>query len=367
MQKKIFFKKYPLFFLCLLLFSFASGCKEEKKEAQAQSKPREKILNIKVEPVQKQKLRPFIRTHGSLNAFDEVTVSSEIDGILKKVAVEEGTAVSRGMLLAAINGIDYRLEVQQAEAVLKQTKATFQNATIDYRRKSALFKESLLTNQQFDDSATKLSFAEADVDRARATLDLAREKLAKTAIYSPLTGVIKEKKISAGSYVKSATPLFTIIQIDPLKLFFTVTEKEIGRIKQGQDVSFTVDSFPDQKFTGELKTIYPNLEESTRTLKVDAAVANSKGVLKPGLFANVVLYTGSPKEILLVPVISILYDDSKTTLFILEGESVKAREVLSGAQYGDLMEITKGVMEKELVVTAGQQNLSEGVKVHVDR
>jgi len=367
MQKKIFFKKYPLFFLCLLLFSFASGCKEEKKEAQAQSKPREKILNIKVQPVQKQKLRPFIRTHGSLNAFDEVTVSSEVDGILKKVAVEEGSAVSRGMLLATINQSDYRLEVQQAEAVLKQTNATFQNATIDYRRKSALFKESLLTNQQFDDAATKLSFAEADVDRARATLDLAQEKLAKTAIYSPLTGVIKEKKISAGSYVKSATPLFTIIQIDPLKLFFTVTEKEIGRIEQGQDVSFTVDTFPDKKFTGEVKTIYPNLEESTRTLKVDAAVANSKGVLKPGLFANVVLYTGSPKEILLVPVISILYDDSKTTVFILEGKSVTAREVLSGAQYGDLMEITKGVMEKELVVTAGQQNLSEGVKVHVDR
>jgi len=132
-----------------------------------------------------------------------------------------------------------------------------------------------------------------------------------------------------------------------------------------------VDSFPDQTFTGEVKTIYPNLEETTRTLKVDASVPNSNHILKPGLFANVILYTDIAKDVLLLPVISILYDDSKTKVFVLEKKGVddvvREQEVVTGTQYGDLMEITEGVQEKEIVVTAGQQNLAEGVTVHVDR
>ncbi|MBF0412889.1 MAG: efflux RND transporter periplasmic adaptor subunit [Desulfamplus sp.] len=380
MEKKILLKRcgviFVMFLFISLLFSFASpGCKGKKSEenqGKGKERPKEKILNVKVQPVEKKSLRPFIKTHGSLNAFDEVIVSSEIDGILKTVVVEEGSVVTKGMLLAAINESDYKLQVQQAKAVLKQAAATFQNASVDYRRKQSLAKEELLTNQQFDDASTKLSLAEADVERAKATLDMALDKTAKTSIHSPLSGVIKEKKISAGSYVKSATPLFTIIQIHPLKLFFTITEKEIGRIKQGQDVNFTVDSFTEQTFTGKVKTIYPNLEESTRTLKIDATVPNSDSILKPGLFANVILYTGDLKDVLLVPVVSIVYDDSKTKVFVVEksvgvDNMVREREVVAGAQYGDLMEITDGIAEKEIVVTAGHQNLSEGVKVHVDR
>lgn len=380
MHKEVLLKRCGAIFVVSLflslLFSFtAPGCKDKKGEGGTQgkekTKPKEKILNVKVQPVEKRSLRPFIKTHGSLNAFDEVTVSSEVDGVLKSVDVEEGSAVTKGMMLAAINQSDYRLQVQQADAVVKQAMATCQNATIDYRRKKALSKEELLTNQQFDDAATRLSLAEADVERAKASLELAKDKLSKTAIQSPLAGVIKDKRISAGSYVKSATPLFTIIQIHPLKLLFTITEKDIGKIKHGQDVSFTVDSFPDQTFTGEVKTIYPNLEETTRTLKVDASVPNSNHILKPGLFANVILYTDIANDVLLLPVISILYDDSKTKVFVLEKKGVddvvREQEVVTGTQYGDLMEITDGVQEKEIVVTAGQQNLAEGVTVHVDR
>jgi RND family efflux transporter MFP subunit len=339
-----------------------SACKKKEVKATA-----EKAVNVQVQPAGKRSLRPFIETIGTLNPYEEVTVSAEVDGVLKSVKVDEGTAVSKGMLLATIGDTDYILEVKRAEATLKQAEATLANTKLEYQRKEALYREELLTKQQFDDVATRLSLAEAEIERARAVLNLAKEKLRKTKIYSPLSGVVKEKKVSAGDYAKNGTNLFVIIQNNLIKLTFTVTEKDVGKLRKGQDVILKVDALPDKEFEGKVNIIYPSLEERTRTLQVEAIVPNHHGLLKPSFFAHVTLYTGTARDTIVIPITSLLYEAEKVKVFVVEGDKAKEKEVRLGGKYGEMMEIVEGLKEGEEVVVVGQQNLSEGVKVNVAR
>jgi membrane fusion protein (multidrug efflux system) len=300
--KKLGTASLIIFLLLLSGIFMSSGC--GKNEAKV---PEEKVMNVKIWTVEQKSLRPYVEAIGTLKPFEEVIISSEVDGIVMNVKVSEGSPVAKGMTLVEINETDYRLEVRRAEASSRQTEASLANAKLEYERKSALYKEELVTKQQFDDISARLALAEGDLDRAKASLSLAKEKLAKTKIRSPLQGAVRDKKVTTGDYVKNGSQLLWIVKSDPIKLSFTVPEKEVGKLKTGQDVMFKVDSFPDKEFTGRLSTIYPSLEEKTRTLQVEALVPNRDAKLKPGLFAKVTLYTGPSRDLVVVPITAVLY------------------------------------------------------------
>jgi len=340
---------------------WATGCGKKEKP------PVERVINVNVQKVEKKSLRPFVEAIGSLKAYEEVMASSQVEGLLSRVYADEGTPVTKGKVLAEVDDTDYRLEVKRAEAALRQAEATLANTRVEYRRKEALFREQLVTQQQYDDVNTRQALAEAEVERAKAALELARERLAKTRVLSPLQGFVKEKRVSAGDYVRNGTPLFSLIRVDPLKLLFTVTEKDVGKLRAGQSVVFRVDSMPGRDFAAKVRVIYPSLEEKTRTLQVEALAPNSGGLLKPGLFSRVVLYTSEAREIVVVPITSILYEGDTMKVFLVEGDRAKERKVRLGGKYGELIEITEGLSGGETIVTIGQNNLAEGVKVNVAR
>ncbi len=347
----------------LSLFAIMALISCGKKEA----KLPEKAVNVQVQAVATKSLRPFIEAIGTLKAFEQVVVSSEIEGILRTANVEEGMFVSRGALLATVDDRDYASELRRVEFALKQAEATLVNARAEYGRKETLYKEELVTKQQFDDVATRLAVADAEVERSKAALAIAKERYAKTKILAPMAAYVSEKKISQGEYVRNGTPLYTIVQIDPLKLLFTVSEKDIGRLKVGQDVQFKVDAYPDREFTGKVSIIYPTLDEKTRSLMVEARAANPQRLLKPGLFTKVILYTAEAKDTVVVPVTAILYEGKKLKVFLAEGDKAKETVIQVGNKYDDVMEVTDGLKGGETLVVAGQQNLSEGAKLNVAR
>ncbi len=352
-------------FLCSVIISSLVGAVAcQKKDTKTLE---EKVFNVQTQDVVQKPLKPFIESIGTLNPFEEVTVSAEIEGVIRSVKVEEGSQVSKGMLLAAIDDSDYSLEVKRADAVFKQAEATLENTRLEFKRKDVLYKEELVTKQQYDDVTTRLSLAEAEVERAKASLSLARLKLSKTKITSPLACVIKEKRVSAGDFVRNGTPLFIIIQPNPLKLRFTVPEKDVGRLRVNQEVMLRVDGFAEAEFKGRVNIVFPNVEEKTRTLQVEALVPNNNGLLKPGLFAKVILYTSGERDTIVVPVTALLYEGEKVRVFVTEGDRAKERVVKLGSKYGEFMEIIEGVKTGEKVVFMGQQNLSDGAKVSIQQ
>lgn len=358
-----FFRPRPFRFLCFLLlmplFLTSAGC--SKKE----TKPEVRLVNVQVQQAEKRTLKPYIEAIGTLVAYEEVTVSAEIEGMVKAVKVREGSPVSTGMVLAQIDDTDYKLEQRRAQAAVRQAEATLANTALEYARKKSLLKEELVTRQQFEDVETRLALAEAEVERSRAALALAKQKFGKTNIVSPMACVVKEKKISAGDFVKNATPLFTIIQCNPLKLHFTVSERDVGKLRKGQEVTLKVDAFPGRGFTGKVSIIYPSLDDRTRTLKVEALVPNNDELLKPGLFSKVTLFTDAPKETVVVPITALLYEAEKVRVFTIETDTAREKPVKIGSKYGEYMEIVAGLKDGEQVVVAGQQNLSDGAKVRI--
>jgi multidrug efflux pump subunit AcrA (membrane-fusion protein) len=408
-------RKRSILFCTLFLALLANAC----EKVGTNTAPEERVYNVQVRAAEKKPLRPFVEAIGTLNPHDEVTVSSEVEGILKDLKVDEGTKVSKDMLLAVIDDMDYSLEVKRAEGVLEATKSRLQQLLTgarpqeiqlakaemaqtladmekrkaDMERAKKLVQDKYISAQEWDSARTayevaiathqkakenyalvvegprqeEIAQARAQLDQSQAALSLARQKLGKTKIFSPLAGVVRVRKVSKGEFVKNGTALFMIIQSSPIKLRFTLTERDVGRVKIAQEVALRVDAFPEREFKGAVTTIYPSLEEKTRTLLIEALVPNPEGSLKPGFFAKVSLFTGPPQEKVVIPVTAFLYEETKVRIFVEEGGRAQLRDVKPGNKYGELMEILEGLQEGEKVVIAGQQNLSEGVKVNVAR
>jgi membrane fusion protein (multidrug efflux system) len=337
------------------------ACTKEKKEQP------EIAVNVRIATAEKKKIQPYLETTGTLKADEEVAVSSEVDGIVRQIGVDEGSPVNKGTLLVEINEIDYILDWKRSEAALKQAEANLANAKAEYKRKNTLYQEELITRQQFDDITTKIALAEAEMDRAKATLSISKEKLTRTKVYSPLNGAVKEKRVSVGDYVRNGTPLLQLITINPLKLNFTISEKDAASIKIGQEVAFSVDSYADKQFKGRVSLLYPNVEEKTRTLQAEALVPNADHLLKPGYFARTLIYTAAPREVVLAPITALLYDNAVIRIFVVDGDKARERVIKIGGKYGEFVEVLEGLKEMEQIVVIGQNNLSEGVKVNVAR
>jgi len=352
---------FILFIAAALYLAFLStGCAKKEDTVKA-----EKVSSVKVWPVEKKTVRPSIDTIGSLMPNEEVIISSEVDGILKDIRVDEGTPVEKGTVLARVDDTDYRLAVDTAEAVLRQAEANFMNLTAEKKRKEALFKEELVTSQQFDDVSTRLTVAARELDRAKFALSLSKDRLGKSTISSPIKGIVKERKVTAGDFIRAGMPILTIVQIDPLKLSFTITEKDVGALKVGQDVVFMVDPYPGREFNGSLSIIYPSLDERTRSLKAEALVGNPSLELKPGFFARVKVYTSKPKEAIVIPATSVLYEGTTVRVFLGDGKTARERPIKIGEKYGDMIEVTEGLFGGESLIVVGQNNLTDGVRINV--
>ena len=362
-------KNYKNIILLLIMcLTLSAGCTKNKQpDKHDGGKAGENTVTVRVQEVEKQLVQPKINVTGTLKASEQAVTSAENAGTLIRVNYKEGQSVSRGTILASVNPVDYILYVNNAEAALNQTKASYENVKAEYERKKTLFENEIIPKQQFDDIETKLTVGSSDIKRAEANLALAKQELKKSNIISPINGEVKTKFISRGDYVKEGTPLYEIIKIDPLKLFFTVSEENINKIKLNQEVSFIVNAFPDKEFKGKVSSIHPNLNEETRNLTIEAMVNNPDKKLKPGMFADVTIFTGNEKEVLTIPATSIMYNDEKAVVYTIKDGEAKHQEILVGNKYGEKAEVIKGLDEKQEVVTMGQQQLKEGAKVNVAR
>lgn len=375
----------PAFILLIVLISLLIlSCGGEKKQGAENSKKTfgqklaavfkkekkaepERLVNVRVLPSEIRKVQPYLETNGTLKADEEVVISTEVDGIVKKIHVEQGKLVNVGTLLAEINETDYMLDWKRSDAALKQTEASLANARAEFKRKQALYEEELITKQQFDDISTRVSLAEAELERAKATLAISKERLTRTKIYSPLSGAVKEKRVSVGDFVRNGTPILQLIKVDLLKLNFTISEKDVAGLKIGQEVTFSVDAFPGKPFKGKVSLLYPNVEERTRTLQAEAMVPNANRMLKPGYFARVQIFTQATRDAVVIPITALLYDNAIVRIFVVNDNKAQERIIKTGNKYGEFVEVVDGLKEKEQVVVVGQNNLSEGVKVNVAR
>ncbi len=356
----------------LMVIIISAGCSEKGEEAGVSqgvpgSQPQMVRFPVEVTPAVKTDWAMVISATGSLLPYKEVAVSSEISGTVSQIQVNVGDQVSKGASLAKFDNTEIALTVKQVEANLSQAEANFRSAQLELQRKEELLKEEAVPQGVYDAYKTKYDLAKAGVAAAKATLELARKRLQDTLIKSPIDGLVKLKMTEEGQYVNTmrSGPLFSVIQINPIKLKFSVPEGYAAEVKKEQTVRVRVNAYPGESFPGKVTTIDPHVDPLSRSIGLEALLPNADLRLKPGFFATVELTVKVITNAIVIPDKSLIREEDRFYLFVIADQTAHRREVRLGSEQGGSFQIVSGLKEGELVVTIGKEALSEGSLVQV--
>lgn len=389
--------------LALLSLSMLAACSSKNKEAGTKAENKDESaapIQVTTAPVVERSTNRGVEVVGSLEAEDEVTVSSQGSGNLDEISVDLGTVVRRGQVIARIDQRELKLKVDQAEGTLHQAEArlgikrgekidsqkqpdvrlafaALERARYDLNASRNLAESGDISKQQLDVYQKTVDQAEARyqaalenvrnleaiIEEKRAALDLAKKQLTDTAIISPINGVVKEKVASRGEYLQPGKPIVTIVQINPLRLKLQVPEAFAAAIGRGQVVTLKVDSFPDREFKGLINRINPSMDEKNRSLMAEGQVTNESGLLRPGMFARAQIVSDKKGTALMVPEKAVVSLAGVNKVFVVDGGRAVERLVKLGARDGSLVEILEGIKSGERVITTNAEQLHDGASI----
>jgi len=363
-------KRYS-WIVVLLFAAFLWGCgSEDSPPPEASSNPQTQMIEEKtVEAVEViPKLISYaVSAVGSLKTPENVTISPKKAGIIEKILVREGEKVRRGQVLVQLDDTDARLQVERAEAKVKEAEISLETDRNTLGRYQKLLESKVVPQQTYDDINLKVKLDEARLTLARTELNLARQNLKDHQIISPIEGVVNLKIASIGEHVNVAPKdeIMMIVQMDPLELEFYVPENWVGKIRLSSKIQFTVKAFSEDKFVAILQFISPTTDPSTRNVRMKAVVPNPNHRLKPGFFTEVSIPTGGNPTALLIPESAVFSQEGKNYVYVVLDGVAQRREVETGIRLDGKVETLKGIQKGEKVVTAGHEQLSEGTKVKV--
>ena len=346
-----------------------------------------------------------VESVGSLFALEEVTVSSEVEGKIDQVLVDVGDRVESGQPLVQVSTIELKLAVDQQRALYEQARARLglreesddlknvldaaevKKAAADlkdvediYKRSQQLFAKQLLPRQDLDQSEGRLNAAKAALDVAaqsvqnlraqlpqyRASVELAEKKLRDAVIRAPFKGQVKERVVAPGQYLKVQTPVFVIVSMDPLRVRLKIPETMAGWIETGENISVSVDAYPDKSFSGKLSRINPSVDPQNRTFEVEALLENSQGLLKPGFFAKARIPSRKMDQVLALSQDAFQYSYGVYKVGVIQGDVVKETEVKIGDVLENETEIISGVKSGDRVaVSTNGQPLPDGAHIQI--
>jgi len=305
--------------------------------------------------------REQIRTVGSLSAVQGVDVTNEIDGRVTEVAVADGVEVERGDVLV-------RLSAAGLEADLRAARAEARLAEIELERQQRLRRQNA-------NSESDVDRAESELEQARGRVGSIEAALAKKTIRAPFSGRIGIVAVDVGQYLGVGQPIVTLQNLDPIRVDFSVPQRELARVAAGQTVIASVETHPEAEFTGEITAISPQVEQATRNVDVRARVSNPEGRLQPGMFVQAAVQLPKQRDVVTLPQTAITYNPYGDSVFLINEQDTESGEtrltverkfVRTGSTRGDQVQIVEGVEPGQRVVTSGQLKLRNGSRVEID-
>ena len=240
----------------------------------------------------------------------------------------------------------------------------------DFKRIAYLYKEKVVSSQQYDNIKAGYEAAKARVESIKANLSLAEKQLKDSYITAPFSGIIEKKFVDegemiTGSSMMKSSPIYSLIKVDKVKIIGEVAENDFPFLKTGMKVLIKVDAYPEKLFEGKVTSISPSIDPLSRTGKVKVEIDNPQYKLKPGMFARMKIIVKERKNTLVINEKSIFKENSKFFVWVVKNGKVWKRYVEKGIEEGGKVEILKGLEEGEDVVIEGGIGLKEGMEVEV--
>ena len=322
---------------------------------------------VVVAPVQHRDVAVEVRAPVDLRPLVQADVGSKALGYLDAVLVERGDAVHKGQLLALVRPSDLPDQLTAARGTVAQAESAATLARADLDRAQALAPKAVVSQQELQQTTSRLAQAKALEDAARAQLGALAVRLGETRILSPLSGVVVQRRLDAGALVgpPGGGVIVTVARVDVLRVFISINEREIVGVKVGQDAHVELDALPGRSFHGRVVRLAPTLEPTTRTLDAEVQLDNREGLLRPGMYGRGAIVLAVHTGALTVPVGALQLSERRAYTYVLDGELVHRRAVETGVDGGEWVEITSGLRDGEQVVTSGIDMLAEGTKIRM--
>ena len=313
-----------------------------------------------------------ITATGTIEPVTSVTVGTQVSGIVSKLFVDYNSVVKKGQVIAELDKTNLMSQLNTAKTQLATAQSQLNYQTANYKRYKTLFEKGLVAADDFDNAKLSYTQAKEQVASAKEEVQRAQTNLGYATITSPIDGVVLSKSVEEGQTVAASfsTPeLFTIAQdLTNMQVVADVNEADIGDVKEGERVSFTVDAYPDDTFEGEVKQVRQEATTTNNVVTYEVVISapNADLKLKPGLTANVTIYTAERKGVLSVPSKALRFIPQKETVgkmkivdaanaknkvWTIEGNSIVAHKVNIGMTDGTNTQIVSGIAEGTKVIT----------------
>lgn len=341
---------------------------------------KEEDINFKEEKVAQKTLQNSVTATGTIEAVTSVTVGTQVSGIVNKLYVDYNSQVKKGQVIAELDKTNLLSELNTAKANLASAQSSLNYQAANMERYKTLYKKGLVSADEYENALLTYRQAKEQVASSKENVQRAQTNLGYATITSPIDGTVISKSVEEGQTVAASfnTPeLFTIAKdLTNMQVVANVDEADIGGVKEGDRVTFTVDAYPDDTFEGTVKQV--RLEATTTnnvvTYEVVISAPNADLKLKPGLTANVTIYTQERSGVLAVANKALRFTPTKETVgkdmkivdckgknkvWTLNGNTLTAHPVTIGQSDGINTEITKGLKQGDKIVTEIVVNVPE--------
>ena len=341
---------------------------------------KEEDINFKEEKVALKTLQNSVTATGTIEAVTSVTVGTQVSGIVNKLYVDYNSQVKKGQVIAELDKTNLLSELNTAKANLASAQSSLNYQAANMERYKTLYKKGLVSADEYENALLTYRQAKEQVASSKENVQRAQTNLGYATITSPIDGTVISKSVEEGQTVAASfnTPeLFTIAKdLTNMQVVANVDEADIGNVKEGDRVTFTVDAYPDDTFEGTVKQV--RLEATTTnnvvTYEVVISAPNDDLKLKPGLTANVTIYTQERSGVLAVANKALRFTPTKETVgkdkkivdckgknkvWTLNGNTLTAHPVTIGQSDGINTEITKGLKQGDKIVTEIVVNVPE--------
>jgi len=352
-NKKILWAVGALVLIVLVIWLLSGGKKEEK-------------VTFDTAKVEKKDIHTSITATGTIEPVTSVTVGTQVSGIVSKLFVDYNSVVKKGQVIAELDKTNLISELNTAKANLSSAQSTLNYETTNFQRYQTLYDKGLVSANDYENARLSYDKARQQVATSRESVQKAQTNLGYATITSPIDGVVLSKSVEEGQTVAASfnTPeLFTIAKdLTDMRVIADIDEADIGGVKEGQRVTFTVDAFPDDHFEGAVTQVrqQATTESNVVTYQVVISAPNKDLKLKPGLTANVTIYTLELEDAMAIPAKALRFMPNEALLkegqtiedteasqkvWTLEGNIFKAHAVETGTTNGILTEIKSGISE----------------------
>lgn len=321
--------------------------------------------------VEKATIGNSVTATGTIEAVTSVDVGTQVSGIIDKIYVDYNSTVKKGQVIAELDKTNLTSELRSANSQLESAKSDLAYQKSNYARMKTLYDKGLISANDYESARLSLQQAESSVAQRQEAVSKAKTNLGYATITSPIDGVVLSKSVEEGQTVASSfsTPtLFTIVKdMTDMRVVASVDEADIGEVKVGQRVTYTVDAYPDETFEGTVTQVRneATTDNNVVTYEVVISAPNPDLKLKPGLTANVTIYTLEQTGILSVPTKALRFTPTKEAvgakdkivdctgthkLWVRDGNTFKAYSVQTGITNGTRTQIISGIKEGSVVV-----------------